>query len=130
MMLVWLVIAHLLGDFYLQSDQMAAEKNQSLNMLICHLVIYCLAMATGFLLFECKAYVFPFLIVVVLHGVIDAAKLVFAKYKNHIKSQLKSLVQKNANLASIIEKCLVLPGELFYFIVDQAVHLASLLLVY
>lgn len=39
-LLVLMVIAHILGDFYFQTDKIASEKDNSLNGVIIHSIEY------------------------------------------------------------------------------------------
>lgn len=104
--LVLFIIGHLLGDFYFQSDALANSKNKSLARLVEHSLIYLLAMAVA---------VFPFfgtqslkwiLLVSAVHFGIDSLQFYLKNNRQTRKMKANTL-----------------------YLVDQSIHLLSLILV-
>ncbi len=98
------MIGHLLGDFYLQTDNLS-QKKDSLKYLLLHVVtyalcIYCVAiLATGLW----DVYICPMIIIGGLHFIIDYAKIKLAE---------KSTVAKR--------------HKLLILMIDQAIHIIIL----
>lgn len=92
-----LLIGHMLGDYYLQSDNMAIKKELSFGVLLLHGVLYTLAMLVAILpvySFEVLIYT---LIIAAIHFVIDVFKYILVvddKYesKMFIIDQLLHLI--------------------------------------
>lgn len=104
--LVLLIVGHLLGDFYLQSDDLANSKNKSFARLVEHGLIYLLAMAVAiFPVFGTQSLKW-ILIVSVIHFMIDSLQF-------YLKNNRQTRDMK-ANR---------------FYLVDQSIHLLSLVLV-
>lgn len=104
-----MIIGHILGDFYAQTDKIAKEKKHSIRMLIKHCLRYGLMLIICSTIFLTKSELLKFmmciLIIGVLHGLTDT---------------LKILIEKQMNLT---------PKELLYlFILDQIFHTIILIL--
>lgn len=80
--IIKLLLAHILGDFFLQPDQWVAEKERlklNSNKLYLHVSIH---VALVFVLFWSFSVWLPALIIGISHFVIDACKLLFQKTSN------------------------------------------------
>lgn len=72
-----LMISHLLGDFYFQTDNISEKKKSSLKYLLLHVVLYmtsiycCVILATG----KWKDYICAILIIGACHTIIDWVKI-------------------------------------------------------
>lgn len=109
MILKLLIIGHIIGDFYVQTDEIAEKKKNSLSVLVMHSLCY------FFVLFICAVIpltkdqvpgllAFSFL-VGILHGVVDFYKI---------------WIEKNRSLN---------PGQnIGLFFVDQILHVAILII--
>lgn len=106
-----MIIGHLLGDFYIQTDKIAKEKKDNVRILITHCLWYVLVLATCSSIFLTKDEIIKFLVslfvIGIFHGIIDSVKI---------------LIEKKSNITS--------KGMLFLFILDQIVHFIILILVY
>ena len=85
-----LMIGHLLGDFYFQTDSMAEKKTKSIRVTALHCLIYCVAMygvlvlGTG----KLREYFFLTILIGALHLCIDGIKCVVHKVYKPEKYQL------------------------------------------
>jgi len=75
------LLAHILGDYYFQSEDLAIQKKENIRKLIKHCVIYTLA----FLIVMISVFSYEMLISVLfislLHAVIDIVKYSYIKYR-------------------------------------------------
>lgn len=70
--LLELIFCHFIGDYFLQTDYLAANKGQDFYIMLAHCILYC---APFYLLFGCVyqlAYIF------LVHLIVDTLK---ARYK-------------------------------------------------
>ena len=102
--LLLFLLAHIIGDYYLQSCKLADEKAESIKALIKHCVIYT---------FSCFIVVIPVfnsrlligcIFLSVTHGVIDLLKFLYMKYHKEITRNKKRNI----------------------YILDQALHLMAI----
>lgn len=71
---------HILGDYYLQSERSADNKNDKFLSLVCHALIYSLPFTVIFLVFGFSPQLgFLFIPICVLHFIIDFIKFIFYK---------------------------------------------------
>lgn len=101
-----LVIAHLLGDFYFQTDVMAEKKQSSFGMLLLHCLVYTVVIYIMIcaLMGEVTAYLRMALIIGGSHIFIDCMKIeIEKKYIN---------------------------GKAIFFVVDQIIHIIVLYCAY
>lgn len=100
-----LMISHLLGDFYFQTDKVSEKKKYSLKYLLLHVIIYALSVYCMFVLTTGKwqKYICTVIIIGIGHFILDFIKI--------------KLENKYANIAKY--KLLVLA-------VDQILHVAIL----
>lgn len=99
------LLAHMLGDYYFQSEQMAEQKNIKLAKLMQHSVIYLiLCVIVTIPIFSVKLLEWA-VVVATIHAVIDFGKYLYIKY-----------CTKESNTAGI-------------YIIDQAVHITGLAIV-
>lgn len=101
-----LMIGHLLGDFYFQTNKMVEKKKESFWSTALHCFIYAIAMwlvlflATG----EIRKYILPTLIIGILHLVIDGIKI------------------------GVNKVCKAPKWQLAVFVIDQIIHILILFL--
>lgn len=104
-----MIIGHIIGDFYAQTDKIAKEKNDNIRMLIKHCLRYVLMLIICTTIFLTKNEILKFMVCIfvigVLHGLIDSLKIQIEKQK-HMSPK----------------------GALYLFIVDQIFHIIILLL--
>ncbi|WP_226676718.1 DUF3307 domain-containing protein [Mesobacillus jeotgali] len=112
MLLLSLIIAHLLADFYLQTDHMVQDKLKNLKKHILHHFLVNIALLTaGWLLFyqgedPVTTVVWPVLFITSTHLIIDLVK---------IKIVDQFTARENLN-------------KLWFFVLDQLLHLFMLLI--
>ncbi len=99
-----LLFAHILGDFYFQSDKLAEEKNIYINKVLKHSLIYATLCVVLAVIFFNKIIMYIFIIMALSHFIIDLIKYLFIK-KSSSKSNLNQ------------EK------ERVIYCIDQLVHL-------
>lgn len=104
--LFWLLICgHLIGDFYLQTEEMANGKNEDMNDLYSHALIYALViLAVISPVMNSELFFCVYLPVVISHFFIDLIKMKIQTEKNK-----ESFISRNI------------------FFVDQIIHIAIIL---
>ena len=76
MLLIILIIAHFIADFYLQSEKMADNKKKSTKVLLAHCAIYAVTFAiVNGVFVEGKSALFVTLVIVLSHLVVDFIKI-------------------------------------------------------
>lgn len=111
MLLLSLIIAHLLADFYLQTDRMVEDKLRSLKKhILHHLMVNTLVLGAGWFLFNQEndlpmTVIWPALFITFTHLVIDLSK---------IKLIDQYTVREHLN-------------KLWFFVLDQLLHFTMLL---
>lgn len=104
-----LMIGHLLGDFYFQTDGMADDKKKSFKETVKHCLFYScaiylvLSISTGTLF----KYLLPSIIIGILHLVVDGIKVIIYKKDKD-------------------EKCESEKNKIVIFITDQIIHIVIL----
>ena len=98
------MILHLTGDFYFQTDKISYEKKEKIKSLIIHIFLYIIPFLLLFLLNDFKTSVLLILLSFICHLTIDIIKYILLSKINKI-------------------------NELTIFIVDQLLHITSLLLI-
>ncbi|MCM3573931.1 DUF3307 domain-containing protein [Mesobacillus subterraneus] len=112
MLLLSLIMAHLLADFYLQTDQMVQDKLKNLKKhILHHLIVNTIVLAAGWLFFYQQSdpvttVIWPVLFITATHLMIDLVKI-----------KLVDQFTASDNL-----------NKLWFFILDQLLHLFMLLL--
>lgn len=104
---IFLLILHILGDYYLQTDAMSKSKRGSFAKTLEHSVVYSLPFLLVLLLFRSSGMVF--LSSIAIHGIIDILKLMVERHggKGHLgKLRVREI-----------------------YIADQVLHVGSLYLV-
>jgi hypothetical protein len=107
MLLLSLIIAHLIADFYLQTDKMVQDKLRNIKKhIIHHIIVNASVLSAGWLLFyqyhdPVTAIVWPVVFIAGTHLVIDLLKITFVD---------KYTVRENLN-------------KLWFFVLDQLLHL-------
>jgi hypothetical protein len=114
MLVLSLILAHLIADFYLQTDEMVVDKMKNIKKHIGHHFLVNLLVLTVFYLFVSKEVsifmnlIFPLLFIVSSHFIIDMIKI-------KLLDTLKISNEENVKRAS-------------FFVIDQLLHLFCILL--
>ncbi|MEH7180424.1 DUF3307 domain-containing protein [Neobacillus vireti] len=114
MLLLCLILAHLIADFYLQTDEMVVDKMKNIKKHIGHHFLVNILVLTVFYLFSFKemgvysGLIFPLLFIVSSHFIIDILKI-------KLLDTIKISNEENLKRAS-------------FFIIDQMVHIVLILL--
>lgn len=114
MLLLSLILAHLIADFFMQSDEMASKKMKYIHRHLLHHVIFTSIVVIGFWLYSYPSSSFldkavlPITVILVTHYAIDYVKI-------KLVDSLHLSEGKNLKL-------------LYFFIVDQLLHLFVLIL--
>lgn len=106
--LVLFLMAHVLGDFYLQSKALAKGKQTSFKNLVIHGIVYLLAMVLVILPFLGLSFFKWVLLASSLHFLVDWAKILFSKNR--------SLSDKNKTRLYLLDQLLhviLLAGMVF-----------------
>ena len=77
--LLLLLVGHVLGDFYIQTEKIAKEKENSFRWVLKHCFFYLLTMITCFLPVISLNLIVLVCVVSLLHGIIDVNKFFFQK---------------------------------------------------
>ena len=85
-----LMIGHLLGDFYFQSNEMATRKKESFDYTIKHCMVYSIIMYVVIVLTTGSLFsnVFPVVLIGLLHLLTDGIKSAFYKFKKFDKREI------------------------------------------
>jgi hypothetical protein len=114
MLLLSLILAHLIADFYLQTDEMVVDKMKNIKKHIGHHFLVNVLVLTVFYLFSSKevsiitCLIFPLLFIVSSHFITDILKI-------RLLDTLKISNEENLKRAS-------------FFTIDQLIHLGTILL--
>ena len=106
--LILFLIAHVLGDFYLQSKALAKGKQTSFKNLVIHCLVYLLAMAMVILPLLGLTFLKWVLLAASLHFLVDWFKILFTKKR--------SLTDKNKTRLYLVDQLLhvmLLAGTVF-----------------
>jgi len=112
--LLLLLIAHVLGDYYSQSESIAVNKNKNYKSLLMHCLVYTLIMIVLTQLIENRNGLIGSLIASLIHAIIDVIKynIYQLQVSTHIKT--KRIVTKYIQNGKV-------------YIGDQVLHLVSIL---
>lgn len=108
--LIVFLLGHILGDFYLQSDKMAKNKEKNIRWVFIHSVVYLVSMIFVTLPFISYELVKGAILASVLHFIIDILKHIYF-----------SKIIKKVKITIEIERDI--------FFLDQALHFISLVMV-
>ncbi|WHY75344.1 DUF3307 domain-containing protein [Neobacillus sp. WH10] len=114
MLLLCLILAHLIADFYLQTDEMVKEKHKNIKKHIMHHFLMTAFILSGFLIFHFKPmnilsyFIFPLAFIIVSHFLIDIVKI-------KLLDTLKFSNEENLK-------------RLSFFLLDQLLHLGMIIL--
>lgn len=114
--LVVLLIAHVLGDYYLQNEQIATNKDSKYRSLIVHSLIYSTTMILLSLIFENGNAFIGALIASLLHFGIDSLKFKTYQMKDSYKGYGSKLLRESVD-----------NGKLY--IIDQGLHIFTLIII-
>lgn len=101
-----IILGHIIGDFYLQTDKMAENKKKSMKYMIMHCLIYALLMAI--IIFLLSSNIMQTLLIT---GLILVTHLLIDIIKKHLDKKYEKY-------------------EYMIFLVDQVVHIVLLLCIY
>ncbi len=87
-----LLLVHVLGDFYFQSEKMAVKKEQNYNYVIVHSVIYALVGIIGMMIFLPGISFCYMFIYAISHYLVDSLKYYVKRRFNHNKSKINIFV--------------------------------------
>ena len=104
-----LILAHILGDYYLQPNWLAKLKERSFLGLLLHSLIYAGMMFAALFLYYSRYFLYGIIVAAVTHAAIDTAKHIYLNGRH--SGERKAKAERNA------------------FFVDQALHFAIILLV-
>lgn len=113
---VFLLMAHVLGDFYFQNESMAVKKDKSIQWVAIHSIIYGLINCFFVKIVICdfaNTYLF---ILIISHFIVDILKFYWIKSKFLIKWQ------KNAFLYDQVLHLLILLIVSFYVVKNDSVY--------
>lgn len=80
-LLLILIIGHIIGDYYLQSESLALKKKNSFKYLILHTVIIFLVNSLIYIIYSFQNDILVLLLMISsIHFVIDLLKMIFEKY--------------------------------------------------
>jgi len=108
-------IGHLLGDYYLQSEELATSKNKSLKKLLKHSVIYLIAICFAIIpIFSLNMLKWAF-IISVSHFILDFVKSLIINRKT-IANKTKLLIYLFDQLLHIF--VLIISSAIIYFLAE------------
>lgn len=129
-----LLLGHVLGDFYFQSDKMAEDKKENSGALLCHAAVYAVCMGISLLL--CAAPSFPLFLLLcttaIVHALIDHFKILLNNAMDKItKNSTDNATDKTANKQpNKLGEALIKWFNKYDFFIDQAVHLITIFLLW
>lgn len=100
------LIAHIIGDFYLQNSKMAAKKMESIKWVFLHVLCHWIVMLVIYLPMMSWEFALGVTIVVILHCFVDIVKYILYKKWKHKITQ-------------------ILDRNLFF--IDQSIHISILI---
>ena len=102
-----LLIAHLLADFTLQTNEMASKKKTELKWLLKHCAIYAVVMAGGcFLCMDIKSACWMFAWLGLSHLLIDYVRTIYDnKHKETIKALGSLVIDQTLHIGVIVFLC-------------------------
>lgn len=107
------LLAHIMGDYYLQTDSMCQRKKEDYKWLIIHSIVYTIPYwCILFLVKDSSKLILPIILLGLLHGMIDLLKI--KRLDLIINAYLKK-IHLNANLS-----------EKKMYIIDQLLHIISI----
>lgn len=122
--LVFVLIGHILADFYAQTDRIAREKRGSVRFLALHCGLYALCLIPFCLLsFSFPRAVGAWVVLALVHAAIDAAKMAWERRKK------ASLAVFCFDQALHVLACLVVSSAFFdgFSVVDVAIPLVGVM---
>lgn len=105
-LLVLFLIGHVLGDFYLQSDELASSKKKSFSQLLEHGLIYFFSMTIILIPIFGFSFLKWVLVISLIHFLIDSGIFYLNRKQDLIKN-----------------------NKLFFYILDQLLHFITILMV-
>lgn len=100
-----IILGHIIGDFYVQTDKIAEKKKNSIKYMLLHCLIYTIVLGMGFYILN--------------RGIAETIKISCFIYLSHLTIDL------------IKRKCdkKLIKYEYMIFLIDQAIHIAVLFLI-
>ncbi|MEA4926262.1 MAG: DUF3307 domain-containing protein [Syntrophomonadaceae bacterium] len=77
------ILLHIIGDFYLQTDNISKRKNEQYRYVFLHSIIYAVIFIVGSIAIWSGQIFFLILILSFLHFMIDSFKYIYIKYINY-----------------------------------------------
>ena len=109
------LLAHVLGDFYIQTDQMAAKKEKSMKWVLIHCLCYWGTMLLISLLFPSRGFAVGVSIAAVLHCFIDIVKFMVMLNKNK-RYKISQKVERNVFIIDQLIHSIFLLGIAYWFV--------------
>jgi len=104
---ILLLLSHIFGDYYLQTDKMADKKEKSIKWIYKHCLLYWAAyLIISIPVFSLKIFLAG-LVMAILHAIVDVCKFYYIKKKNKDKTNL--IIKRNI------------------YLFDQGIHLVCLI---
>lgn len=112
-LLLFCLIAHFIGDYYLQTKHLAKIKDNLFRGVLQHSFIYCIPFLLIWIFTGLDVTLWiSFLFICIIHLIIDAVKFLY-KTKIIKRIKIKSLIIKESTL----------------YLVDQSIHLISIIII-
>lgn len=105
-----LLLGHVLGDFYVQTNHIATKKEDSMRWVMLHSLIYSFAVLATSIVFARFDMLLASIVVCILHGGIDVCKYYYLLYKKKLRKKTL-LVERNV------------------FLIDQLLHIVCIITV-
>lgn len=138
-----LMIGHLVGDFYLQSSEMVAEKKKSPGTLMKHCILYALPIFILGLFIITKSELISFIkfmiSITLLHGFIDYIKIYLEKKKKPKHKYILFLLDQfihTAILYVLLDVCKIAGGSYitifgnYYDVSDLDIYIKSIMMAF
>ena len=113
--MVLLLLAHVLGDYYIQTEKMAKTKEKSMKWVLLHSLSYWVVMLLVTLPTMSWIVVIGVTIAATLHCFIDLVKFIYISYKN--KSNMMTLImERNIFFIDQLLHSVILIGIAYWFV--------------
>lgn len=112
--IVLLLIVHVLGDFYLQSEKLAKAKRICFSALLKHIALFIIPVAIISILFWSKAIILCLIIMTITHFIIDCFKFIFEKNTYSDSTRVKEFEKSSKSS--------------YLYAIDQLIHLLVIII--
>lgn len=110
---ILLLLAHILGDFYIQTGKIAEEKEKSLKWVLIHCAYYCGIMLLLSLSMISWKIILGATVAAAFHFLVDATKFVYISSINK-KSKLTQITERNIFFIDQLLHCVCLIGIAYW----------------